>query len=151
MRIKLLQLEEVIRKEIKNAQRIAEGNKRSAIESAKTAAVSWSAAGDRWHAAGQAQITKERLFRLEKLYLELKGSTNQSLPEQVSVPSYIKVNFGGEVKELYLVENPTLLGQYQLISRDSPIGSLLLGKKPGDVVMFNAGNKRTKIEILEVD
>lgn len=151
MRIKLLQLVEVIRKEKKNAQRITEGTKQSAIEAAKTAQVSYSAAGDRYHAAGSAYIAEERSKRLENLYLELKQFVDQSSKEEISVSSYIKVNFGGEIKELYLVKNPTFLDQYQLISKSSPIGSLLLGKKPGDVVVFNADNKRTKIEILEVE
>lgn len=148
MRIKLWRLMKVVLKEKKKAKKIFDKTRNSAIEIAKTAQVSYSAAGDRYHAAGSAYITEERLTRLKNLCLELKQFTDQSPKKEISVPSYVKVNFDGEIRELYLVENPTLLGQHQLISKGSFIGSLLFGKKKGDVITTQPA--KNKIEILEV-
>lgn len=130
MRIKLKQLLDSVVVEFEKAEKRKNNAIGSALEIAKSAALSPSQAGDRFHSQGAADLAKEMYETVENLRNEIEIGVNQEIPEFTSVPSYIKL----EGLEVYLVNNPILLKGFNLISKESPLGSGLESKKVGDIV-----------------
>lgn len=130
MRIKLKLLLDLIKIEFKKAEKRRDNATDSALEIARSAALSPSQAGDRFHSQGAADLAKEMFETVLNLKNEIELNVNQEIPEFVSVPCYIKL----EGLEVYLVNNPILLRGINLISKESPLGSELINKQVGDTV-----------------
>ena len=136
MRKKLQELETVLRREIKRAERQANSSKRAAYEIARAAASSWSMAGDRTHAEGQAQIAEENLAKLKKLMEEIKLSMKK-FPEKIELLSFIVATKNGEREEdFYLVQTPVFIKGFTLVSTESPFGQAILNKRVGDTFKY---------------
>lgn len=101
-------------------------------EASKQRLTGWSAAGDKYHAIGAADLAKSYLNSLELLKNELKKS-----PEKVinvaNPPCYMRTAYdSGDVADLILVENAVSLPSVSFISTGSPLGKAIIGKKKGD-------------------
>ena len=143
-RKKLLILLKVLEKEVKVSRKRFEDNKKSADETSKTAAGSWSAGGDREYTAGQAMIAKKALGQVVKLRDEISKATKLPLPEVVKPPCYIEAEIKDKSIKFYLVKNVVNLSDFKLVSSDSPLGKQLKGKKVGE------SKSKLKIIIIEI-
>lgn len=132
-----------VQKRVDTVQHIIDSNQRALSSETK------SSAGDK-HETGRAMLQLE----MEKASQQLKGiyemksalaKINLDSSDQVKLGSLIITNIAnyflaisaGEIK----LENQS----YYAISPSSPIGKLLLGKRVGDVILFNK-----EINILEI-
>ena len=148
MRPKLTKLSLILAEEIKRVRKYSEETKKSADELARAAAVSWSMAGDRSIAEGQAIITQESLAELQKLSEELKASLDKPTPDVAKPVCCIKASYtDGRVEELYLVNTPVFLKNVKLVSLNSLLGQAVLGKKVGAKVKF----QNSSFEILSIE
>lgn len=102
--------------ELKKAETGYKNAKKSALEIAKSASLSPSQAGDRFHSQGAADLAKERLDSIIALKneIELKGE------------SVVK-NYEG--KEMILVDNPIMISGFLVVSTKSPLGQKLSNEK----------------------
>jgi len=130
MRIKLNLLLDFVITEFKKAEKRNKNATDSALEIARSAALSPSQAGDRFHSQGAADLAKEMFETVSKLKIEIEKNIENKIPETVSIPCFIKL----EGMDIYLVDNPILVNGFNLISKESPLGSSLVRKKVGDVV-----------------
>ena len=141
---KIRELLIVVDKEIKKAQRRFDEVKIASDTMQKTAAASWSSAGDREYAIGQLQINKYHLDALKRLKKELGDSGQQRL-EEIAAPCYIEIK-GIDSKKIFLVKNVATISGSQLVSVESPLGKKLIGKSVGDAVVVN----EKKFEIKKI-
>ncbi len=147
MRSKLVELSRILDKKVRKARDFAEQTKESANEVAKTAAGSWSAAGDREHSRGQAEITQENLNKVEAIKKEVERSVDKELPLKVEPASFVKIKFDdGTTDEFYFVENPIFLSGVKFASPSSPLGETILGKGVGERFKFGKGGAILSIE-----
>lgn len=144
-RKRLLALLKILDKEVEISRKRFEDNKKSANETSKTAAGSWSAGGDREYTANQAMISEKALEQIEKLYDETSKATKLSLPEVVKSPCYIEAEIEDKNIKFYLVENVVNLSGVRLVSSNSPLGKQLKGRKVGE-----SKSKPKNINILEI-
>ena len=147
-RKKLLVLLKTLEKEVKISRKRFEDNKRSANETSKTAAGSWSAGGDREYTANQAMISKKAFEQIEKLYNEISKAAKLPLPEVVKPPCYIQAEIKDKSIKFYLVENVINLSGIRLVSSNSPLGKRLEGKKIGDSSSAKSG--LSGIKVIEI-
>ena len=66
--------------------------------------------------------------------------------------SIVYVGDGPDMAERYLIghmEEKT--GDLDVVSPSSPLGSALLGSRPGDTVEFEAPNGKLRVEVIEVE
>ncbi len=147
-RKKLLILLKVLEKEVKVSRKRFENNKKSADETSKTAAGSWSAGGDREYTAGQAMIAKKALGQVVKLRDEISKATKLPLPEEVSIPCYVETKIDDKYIKYYLVKNVVNLSDFKLVSSGSPLGKRLEGKKIGDSSSAKSG--LSGIKVIEI-
>lgn len=115
MKTNLDKLVKAVDDEYKKAERAHKLSKKSAEDIAATSRTSWSAAGDRFHSQGTADLAKQRFetITLLKKEIEVKGES-------------VLVNYEG--KELFLVDNPVLIKGFMLVSTKSSIGQKILNK-----------------------
>ncbi len=147
-RKKLLVLLKTLEKEVEASRKRFENNKRSANETSKTAAGSWSAGGDREYTANQAMISKNALDQVVKLRDEIKKAIKLPLPEVVTVPCYVETKIDDKNIKFYLVENVVNLSNARLVSSNSPLGKRLEGKKIGDSSSAKSG--LSGIKVIEI-
>ena len=144
MRKKLKELRNIVSEKVKKARKVAERTKQDADELGRAAVASWSIAGERSLAEGQASINAENFERLKKLLGEVETSLEEKNPEVIKPVCYVKVQRDGKEESFYIVDSPVHLHEVNLISTGSPLGKILLGRKPGDVVKF----KGTQVKIV---
>ncbi|MBI2103669.1 GreA/GreB family elongation factor [Candidatus Woesebacteria bacterium] len=147
MRDKIYELRQLVSKRIEKAQKAADRTKEDADELGRAAVASWSIAGERSLAEGQASINAENLERLKKLLKEVEASLGEKDLEVIKPVSYVKVQRSREEESFYIVDSPVHLNEVTLISAGSPLGKVLLGRKAGDSVKFQS----TQIKILAIE
>ena len=106
-----------------------------------------------YHAAKDAQGHMEA--RIRKLQAMLKDAqvVDDSSSNEVSTGKVVSLRYEGDDDvERYLVgsieeEQPGV----SVVSPDSPLGQALLGRKPGDVVEYQAPGGVLKVEIVSLD
>jgi len=103
--------------ELKKAEEGYKNAKKSALEIAKSASLSPSQAGDRFHSQCSADLAKERYDAVLafKNEVEQKGES-------------IFINFEG--KDIVLVDNPIIIPGFTIASTKSPLGQKLIDMKP---------------------
>ena len=116
MDLKLKQLQEAIDAEFQKAEKGYNNAKKSAQEIARSAALSPSQAGDRYHSQGAADLARERYESILDLKNEVeeKGET-------------VCVRYNDQ--EIFLVDNPVLISGFTIVSTKSPLGIKLLNEK----------------------
>src|SRR3972149_7351922 len=99
-RQKLLELLQSLQQKARKAGEHAAKTKESANEVAKSAAGSWSAAGDREHSRAQAVIVEENLNKIKRVVNEIEAFIGKSVPEKIEPVCFITLSYdSGEEKE----------------------------------------------------
>lgn len=109
MQTKLDLLIKAVDKEFKKAERAYKLAKKSAEEIAASATSSMSQAGDRFHSQGTADLAKQRFETISALKKEVESKRD-------------KINVKYQNEDLFLVDNPTLINGFKLVSTKSPLG-----------------------------
>lgn len=130
MRQKLIDLFAVIEKDLAKSSRIYELSKKSALEIARSASLSPSQAGDRYHSAGAMEIAKDKYEKTKAVYEEIQESLKNSSPEFVEAPCFVKM----DKIEFYLLNNVVSIPEFKIVSAKSPLGEAVLGQKVGSVI-----------------
>ena len=151
-REKLSLLLQSLRKEVRKAGEFAVKTKESANEVAKSAAGSWSAAGDREHSRAQAVIVEENLNKIKRVVNEIEAFIGKSVPEKIEPVCFITLSYdSGEEKEFYLVNNPIFLKGFNLISPKSPLGQSLVGKGVNEKFEYEIEGQKTSGRINSIE
>ena len=108
-----------------------------------------------YHAAKDEQGHMEgRIRHLEHL-LETSQIIEGSDDGSIAAGSIVTIVYEGDSPDLaerYLIghmEEKT--GDLDVVSPSSPLGSALLGSRPGDTVEFEAPNGKLRVEVIEVE
>jgi len=116
MTFKLERLQEAIDVELAKAEKGYNNAKKSAQEIARSAALSPSQAGDRYHSQGTLDLAKERYEAILALKKEIKDKGET-----------ICAKYNDQ--EIFLVDNPVLIPGFTAVSTKSPLGAKLLNEK----------------------
>lgn len=120
----------VVEKDLKKSSRIYDLSKKSALEIAKSASLSPSQAGDRYHSAGAMEIAKDKYEMTKALHDEIQKSLKNSSPEFVETPCFVKM----DKIEFYLLDNVASVSGFRIVSSKSPMGEAVLGERVGSVI-----------------
>lgn len=106
-----------------------------------------------YHAAREAQSHNEtEILKLKEIlenYELVQGNFDKN---SITIGSKIKVNYS-DLNEVEVIEIVTKIESDPLknmISNESPIGSVLMGKKKGDKVEAMSPNGIVRLEVLEI-
>ena len=147
---KLNELLLALEKEEKVVRKRVEENRIAFNEVSKSALTSWSAAGERDYAEGQAKINQDYHSKVLKLIEEVKEAHTKD-KEKVSSPGFVLVQTGDTASEFFVVDEPINLDGMKLVSKDSPLGNSVLGKTEGESFEYLVGGKKVKGEVLQHD
>ncbi len=128
-REKIKKLLKAVVRSVVTAEDRYEGRKKAAEAMNRTSRTSWSSAGDRVYADGQKQINEENLKTLLKLKKELEKSIDKSISEKVVAPCFVGLSASGKKMEIYLVHNVANIDGFLVISKNSPMGKRMTGKR----------------------
>jgi transcription elongation GreA/GreB family factor len=150
-RQKLLELQQSLEKKARKAGEFAIKTKESANEVARSAAGSWSAAGDREHSHAQAVIVEENLNKLKRTSEEIEAFINRPVPEKIEPVCFMTLVYdNGEEKEFYLVRDPIHLQGFNLISPKSPLGQSLIGKRVNEKFEYELEGQKTSGRVTKI-
>jgi|SRR3989344_1282276 len=151
-RKKLKKLKGLLEKEIKLTEKRLLGAKEAANETAKTARVSWSAAGDREYAQGQVEVIEAYFNRLQSLFGEIEKALKRPPPDTVETPSLVEIDLNGKTNEFYFVRESVNISGIKFLTPDSPLGKAILKMKAGDGFKFTLDKGNIiKGEIVEIE
>ncbi len=110
-------------------------------EASRVPLIGWSASGDKYHAEMAASLANEYLERLSSLKKEISGANDE--PSEFAQPvSLLKVKYDdSETLEFVLVENAVSTSRFIFVSKNSPLGKAVLGKKEGDTFSYTLGDE----------
>lgn len=108
---------------------------------------------------GDYQAAKEEQGKMEGRIRHLQAMlrnaeiVNGGATEAVEPGAIVELRYEGDDEtERYLVGSiEERLGDLQVVSPGSPLGSALLGARPGDVVEFEAPTGVLKVEVVAID
>jgi len=107
-----------------------------------------------YHAAKDQQGKMEARIRqiqgilLDAVVVEASGSSDGS----VVVGSIVSIDFGDGELETYLVGHiEERHDEHDVLSPESPLGSSLLGKKPGDEATYEVNGNALTVKIVKVE
>lgn len=108
--------------------------------------VSVSQSGDRYHSENAAAISHDYLKALKSLRKEIETSSlrTSSVCKPVSFVEIVYEN--GENAEFYFVKKGAFLPKVMLITKKSPIGAAIYGKRKWDSITYeidNGGEKKS--------
>jgi transcription elongation GreA/GreB family factor len=84
-----------------------------------------------------ADLAKSYLEKLKALKNEIKSLSNEK-NLKINLGSFALVRYeDGSLLEICIVKNPVSVPNFLFVSKDSPLGSLLLGKKEGESFSYN--------------
>jgi len=150
-RQKLLELLQSLQEKVRKAGEYAVKTKESANEVAKSAAGSWSAAGDREHSRAQAVIVEENLNKLKRASKEIETFIGKPVPEKIEPVCFMTLIYdNGEEKEFYLVQHPIHLQRFNLISLKSPLGQSLMGKRVNEKFEYELEGQKTSGRVAKI-
>lgn len=142
VRQKISSLLKKIKEIEKTASRAANESHRAANEVSGGLVASYSAAGDAEHSRNSANLSIQKAETIKKLLVELEKSLDSDIPKFVQSVCFVSVKFeDGNQKDLYLVENPVFISEFNLISSKSPLGEALVNKKVGSSFSYLSGTK----------
>ena len=105
-----------------------------------------------YHAAKDGHGHMEGRIRQLESILENVEIVEPSIDGTVGVGMVVKVLYDGDdesMAESYLIGHIEEISDSSVMSPTSPLGSALLGAKPGDVVECAAPNGKLKVKVLE--
>ena len=104
------------------------------------------------------QMAKGRLRslhrRIKEFETQLKHSAiieNKKNTDSVHLGQRVTVEFNGNTKTFQILGQTETNPSAGIISRHSPLGSLLLNKKVGDIIEVQSTNKLIKYQIVSID
>ncbi|MFA6394217.1 MAG: GreA/GreB family elongation factor [Patescibacteria group bacterium] len=103
------------------------------------------------------QIAKGRLRGLNQRILETEDQLKRAMiiipgqTSRVALGSRVTVKAGGKEKTFLILGSAETNPGQGVISSNSPIGSLLMGRRAGDRVMLKLKDKETEYEILKIE
>lgn len=151
MRQKIEILFEEVKRLEEAAGQTAHKSKSDANELSAGLVSSYSLAGDVEHAKNTANLSIQKYSVVKKLFDELQKSLDTEVPEKIRTVSYVLAKYtdNGE-KELYFVDNPVFINEFNLISIDFPLGKSLNGNKIGERFSYTSGGQEFEGEILSI-
>ncbi len=151
MRQKINELFEVVKKIERGSNEAASKSSESANEASSGLTASYSAAGDAEHARNTANLSIQKHGLIKKLVEELEEAVNEKVPDTISPVTFVVLEYAnGKRKSFYVVENPTYINGYNLISIISPIGRGIGEKKIGDSFSYIVSDEVYAGKILEI-
>jgi len=103
------------------------------------------------------QIAKGRLRGLNQRILETEDQLKRAMiiipgqTSRVALGSRVTVKAGGKEKTFLILGSAETNPGQGVISSNSPIGSLLMGRRAGDRVKLKLKDKETEYEILKIE
>jgi len=116
MSFKLKQLQKAIDVELRKAEKGYTNSKKSAQEIARSAGLSPSQAGDRYHSQGTLDLARERYEAILALKKEVEDKLETICTQHND-------------QEIFLVNNPVLISGFTIVSTKSPLGIKILNEK----------------------
>lgn len=93
----------------------------------------------------------QKAMQIKKLSQELESSLEGGVPSEIKPICFLSLQMSdGNIKEVYLVENPVFMTGFSLISPSSPLGKAIMGKKAGDAFSYSSGEQNFEGKILEI-
>lgn len=152
VRQRLEKLIKVLREDIKDFEVVAKSSRKAAQEVTGGVLTSYSAAGDIEHATNAANLNEEKVNKMKLLLDELEEALELPIPEKIEPVSFFWVKFSdGNLGEFFLVDNPVYVEGFKIISKDSPIGKVVLGKKVGEGFEYEVDGGRTSGVVLGIE
>ena len=138
---------------VEKARRAAQQAKEAENETSKSAATSWSAAGEREYTHQQAKIASDNLVNLENLLNEVTEAVGQPAPMMVRPVSMVTVMYVDSQKTdtFYFVSKSLYLIGARLISPESPIGQAVEHKSVGEEFEYEVESKKVRgiVKLIE--
>lgn len=124
---------------IKSEVQKAKENAAKADEASKFIVSGPSQSGDKYHAQNAADLANSYVKELEKLNSEING-VNEEIAQFVKPISHVEVKYDdGNNLDFYFVEHAASLTKILFISRQSPLGVSIFGKKAGETFSYELG------------
>lgn len=93
---------------------------------------------------GGVDLAKSYLEKLRVLKNEIESLSEKSNSE-INLGSFALVRYeDGSMLEICIVNNPVSVPNFLFVSKDSPLGSVLLGKREGESFAYNTDGERSK-------
>jgi transcription elongation GreA/GreB family factor len=105
--------------------------------------------GDRAHAENSAEVMKQAVMQMELLLREVETSTTEPR-EVVECPSFVSFVTDRERVAL-LAKSSCHIDTLTVISPESPLGKVLLGKKAGDTFQYDVHGRMIAGTIKRID
>ncbi|OGM37924.1 hypothetical protein A3F01_02875 [Candidatus Woesebacteria bacterium RIFCSPHIGHO2_12_FULL_38_11] len=122
----------------------AKENAKKTDEASKFIVTGPSQSGDKYHAQNAASLAQSYVNRLEELKLEI-SSAKDGVSQVAEPESFIEIEYEDKsTLEFYLVDNAVSLTRFLFISKDSPLGLALIGKKVGDSFSYELEENSSK-------
>lgn len=106
-----------------------------------------------YHAAREAQSHNETdILKLKEILDSYELVQETTDKNSITIGSKMRIKYldTNEIEELKIVTKIESDPLNNMISNESPIGSALMGKKPGDVVEAISPNGPIKLELVEI-
>lgn len=104
------------------------------------------------------QMAKGRLRGINQGILEIKDQLNSAIiinflgdKGEVRLGSHVTIKMNGREITYLILGSTETDPQKNIISHNSPLGSALMGKNAGDLVMVKIGDKEVECRIIEVE
>lgn len=104
------------------------------------------------------QLAKGRLRGINNAMLKLEAQINQATiiepirdSDTVQVGNKVTFSDGKAVKTFLILGSEEADPEHNIISRNSPIGSALLGHEVGETVMVQLANRKAEYKILKIE
>lgn len=129
-----------------SARRAAEQARQFAVDCATNNSISGS--GERSVAEGQSAAWQATVAKLEKLKRGL-GSTSS---ERVSLGALADVEIDGDSFTAVISDTNCLLSEDQVtvVTPQSPLGKVLMGRKSGETVEYQVGNEKVRARVHRI-
>jgi transcription elongation factor GreA len=95
-------------------------------------------------------LIENRIAELEETFKNIKVIASKHSNDFVVIGSTVKVEMDGEIDEFTIVGRVEADPSKKRISNESPLGSVLLGTKLGEVVEVTTPIVRYKCKVLEI-
>jgi transcription elongation GreA/GreB family factor len=150
-RKKLKELIVVLDSELEKSRRRMEETVGAANEIARASANSPSQSGDRDHSRNQAYLTEDSYNNLVTFKQKLLDSLKADVPETIKpiCRTMVELEGAGE-KELVVVDDVVKLPGVSIVTTNSPLGRVLVGKKRGESFEFESERGMVKGVITDV-
>ncbi len=152
VRKRLEELVLVLKNSLVDAEAAAKSSRKAAQEVTGGVLTSYSAAGDIEHATNAANLNEEKVSKMKLFLAELEEALTFPVPQAVQPVCCFSVKFeDGGSQDFILVNNPVYVEGFKIISKDSPIGKVVLGKRVGESFEYEVDGVRTSGVVFGIE